>query len=960
MRHVAVGLTIIMTLAIFSGCTGTPEPEPEPEPELDWEVHYAVSGADLPACNSDTMGRLYYVESDDGFQVCKSNGWNFIDISGPEGPQGPPGVDGADGEKGDQGNPGPQGDQGEPGQDGSDGADGSDGLTPLFVVSASTACPSGGRLVGIGYDEDGDGELSSNEVGVTVDICNGADGADGEKGDQGDQGNPGPQGDQGDPGQDGSDGTNGTDGAAGADGTDGTDGAAGSDGLSALVSTSTESAGANCASGGTKIEVGMDDNGNGVLDAGEVDQTQYVCNGADGADGTDGQDGSASTDTLLSRISTPTLQACSSGGRIIEHGLDNGDGSASAIVISPANTAIPDNDDDGITDTLSWTAGGTVSTLEIYVNITHPFISDLSVEVTSPNGGSPTTVRLHNKTGGSSDDIIGWYPSPLVPDQSLSAFDGQDMAGTWSLKVVDSYATDTGTLNFWGVRNSVISTPMNGVLEDGEVDYTTTYCSNFVAAMVGDLMELGSSYPGLSMSGSYHRDDQFAVSGTRLYFDAFNLASGRELWAHETTNSSSWLAADICSGSDDSNPGALTGFTVVDYYVYFDASCASTGSELWAHSVLSGSTYMLTDSSGSDSSYPGDLSGLISYSDRLYFSMTDGSNGYELWALGTSNWTTWMVADINPSASSWPGAYAGLTMMGSRIYFDADDGTNGVELWAYEESNDTAWLVTDINPSGSSYLGLNYLEGKLTVMGTRLYFNAYDGTNGYELWAHETVNGSTWMVADIYSGSGNSCPGCSSGGPQVVGTRLLFDASDGTNGYELWAHETVNGSTWMVADINPSSSSGPGNEGQFKVVGTKVYFDASDGPNGREIWVHETANGSTWMVTDFSFASNGAISWSACTSMGDHCHNSAVMGTRLYMALFGPANGIELWVIETTDSSAWEVANRYGDEGDPYSHHYPGLYGITPLGNRLYYDGNTELFATELWMMEIDHTITYG
>jgi WD40 repeat protein len=44
---------------------------------------------------------------------------------------------------------------------------------------------------------------------------------------------------------------------------------------------------AQCANGGIEIETGIDDNGNGQLDAGEVDNTQVVCNGLDGVDGQD-------------------------------------------------------------------------------------------------------------------------------------------------------------------------------------------------------------------------------------------------------------------------------------------------------------------------------------------------------------------------------------------------------------------------------------------------------------------------------------------------------------------------------------------------------------------------------------------------------------------------------------------------------------------------------------------------
>ena len=47
----------------------------------------------------------------------------------------------------------------------------------------------------------------------------------------------------------------------------------------------------NCPTGGVSVSSGIDTNGNGVLDASEVSNTQYVCNGADGTNGTNGTNG---------------------------------------------------------------------------------------------------------------------------------------------------------------------------------------------------------------------------------------------------------------------------------------------------------------------------------------------------------------------------------------------------------------------------------------------------------------------------------------------------------------------------------------------------------------------------------------------------------------------------------------------------------------------------------------------
>jgi hypothetical protein len=60
-----------------------------------------------------------------------------------------------------------------------------------------------------------------------------------------------------------------------------------------LVKTTVEPAANNCINGGVKLEYGLDANGNGTLDAGEINGalTKYVCNGANGAAGAQGAAG---------------------------------------------------------------------------------------------------------------------------------------------------------------------------------------------------------------------------------------------------------------------------------------------------------------------------------------------------------------------------------------------------------------------------------------------------------------------------------------------------------------------------------------------------------------------------------------------------------------------------------------------------------------------------------------------
>ena len=64
--------------------------------------------------------------------------------------------------------------------------------------------------------------------------------------------------------------------------------------MTTLASEST-----SCTYGGVKIEMGIDDDMNGTLDASEVDKTEYVCNGAPGTSGGKGDTGTAGTDNRI-------------------------------------------------------------------------------------------------------------------------------------------------------------------------------------------------------------------------------------------------------------------------------------------------------------------------------------------------------------------------------------------------------------------------------------------------------------------------------------------------------------------------------------------------------------------------------------------------------------------------------------------------------------------------------------
>lgn len=112
-------------------------------------------------------------------------------------------------------------------------------------------------------------------------------------------------------------------------GSQGPAGDAGAPGANALTKTTPEPAGTKCANGGVKVEVGVDANRNGMLDAAEVNApaTSYVCNGG-------------GKSSLVKTSAEAAGANCAFGGTKIETGFDtNGDGTLDAAEVKTSATS---------------------------------------------------------------------------------------------------------------------------------------------------------------------------------------------------------------------------------------------------------------------------------------------------------------------------------------------------------------------------------------------------------------------------------------------------------------------------------------------------------------------------------------------------------------------------------------------------------------------------------------------
>lgn len=135
-------------------------------------------------------------------------------------------------------------------------------------------------------------------------------------------------------------------------------------------------------------------------------------------------------------------------GRLQSWSLDISGQSTNAIVVEESpGVIIPDNAQGGIERSLVVSESGLLQSVEIDLDITHTWIGDLVVELVSADNMS---ILLHNRTGGSADNLIKTYTE--VNTQAVQALRGERAQGDWKLRVSDHAGADQGKLNRWALR----------------------------------------------------------------------------------------------------------------------------------------------------------------------------------------------------------------------------------------------------------------------------------------------------------------------------------------------------------------------------------------------------------------------------------------------------------------------------------------------------------------------------
>ena len=113
--------------------------------------------------------------------------------------------------------------------------------------------------------------------------------------------------------------------------------------------------------------------------------------------------------------------------------------------------------------------GEVLGDLDVYLDISHTWLSDMTINLTSPSG---TSIVLLAGVCGSNDDLDILLDdsgaaincgSPttgiVIPDNALATFNGETFDGNWTLTITDGAAGDDGTLNTWCLVPTLVPNP---------------------------------------------------------------------------------------------------------------------------------------------------------------------------------------------------------------------------------------------------------------------------------------------------------------------------------------------------------------------------------------------------------------------------------------------------------------------------------------------------------------------
>jgi ELWxxDGT repeat protein len=323
---------------------------------------------------------------------------------------------------------------------------------------------------------------------------------------------------------------------------------------------------------------------------------------------------------------------------------------------------------------------------------------------------------------------------------------------------------------------------------------------------------------------------------------------------------------------------------------------------------------------GEESSEPLNLEGVgntVFFSASIY-----GELGFELWKSDGTNAGTTIVRDISPGPGYGVDPDVHLTRVRDMLLFPADDDVHGPELWRSDGTESGTTLIRDLNPWSAGSISIYAFNRGTIAHRGRLFFTAWDGIHGYELWRSDGTNAGTKLLRDVNLGAASSRPRWLTS----VGDTLFFTARDGEHGRELWRSDGTKAGTRLVRDFHVLRGS-PASLTNFRGA---LFFSSSGGGHGRELWRSNGTADGTRLVKDIK------------PRGGSSPYGLTRVGRKLVFFAYEKEHGSELWRSDGTSDGTRLVRDLVPGE------RWPDVYALTAAPGKLYFNGDN-LVHEGLW-----------
>jgi ELWxxDGT repeat protein len=294
-----------------------------------------------------------------------------------------------------------------------------------------------------------------------------------------------------------------------------------------------------------------------------------------------------------------------------------------------------------------------------------------------------------------------------------------------------------------------------------------------------------------------------------------------------------------------------------------------------------------------------------------------------------------LVEDINPGAGGTYIFRAGA--LGNAIYFNAYDGVHGEELWVSDGTPEGTYLVADIWRATTTDASQAYSSNSQQFLA---------GPSGMYFMAAHREEPDNPPIHDINLWLSNGNPGNASIVPSfelalvdslanavIMNGDLMITGWDETNGTELWK---VSGTTaTRLTDIEPGvGGSSPNN---LTVVGSQLFFQATNSAtSGIELWVSDGTAGGETLIDIVSGV------WSSSPT------DVVAFDGKAYFQAYTEEYGAELWRSDGSEIGTVMVADiapGYNQSSVPMN--------LVAVGDQLFFTASDDAtYNYDLWVYD--------